>query len=112
MRKTRGKRINVKASVNAKKETVELILTAITNLKKLKKPQADVGIAIGNGTDIAIESADIILTKNDITDVVKALKISRATIRNVKQNLFWAFIYNIIGIPVACGVFYPVNKFY
>lgn len=68
--------------------------------------QSDVGIAVGSGTDVAIESADIILVKNDITDVISALELSRATIRNIKQNLFWAFFYNCIGIPVACGVLY------
>lgn len=67
---------------------------------------ADVGVAIGAGTDIAIESADIVLMKNDLQDVSKAIRLSRATIRNIKQNLFWAFIYNIIGIPIAAGVFY------
>lgn len=68
--------------------------------------RATVGIAIGAGTDIAIEAADIVLVKNDLQDVVTAIQLSRATLRNIKQNLFWAFIYNIIGIPVAAGLFY------
>jgi heavy metal translocating P-type ATPase len=69
--------------------------------------RADVGIAIGAGTDIAIESADIVLVKNDLLSAAAAFELSKATIRNIKENLFWAFIYNIIGIPVAAGIFYP-----
>ena len=68
--------------------------------------RADVGIAIGAGTDIAIESADIVLMKSDLMDVPTAIRLSKAVIRNIKQNLFWAFIYNIIGIPIAAGVFF------
>lgn len=68
--------------------------------------KADTGIAIGSGTDVAIESADIVLMKSDLNDVVTALKLSKATLTNIKQNLFWAFIYNIVGIPFAAGVFY------
>ncbi|HOP01892.1 MAG TPA: heavy metal translocating P-type ATPase [Flexilinea sp.] len=68
--------------------------------------RADVGIAIGAGTDIAIESADIVLIKNDLRDAVTAIQLSRAVIRNIRQNLFWAFFYNMIGIPIAAGVFY------
>lgn len=70
--------------------------------------KADVGIAIGAGSDIAIDSADIVLMKSDILDVVKTIQLSKATMRNIKQNLFWAFIYNIIGIPIAAGLFFPV----
>ncbi|HCC36742.1 MAG TPA: heavy metal translocating P-type ATPase [Treponema sp.] len=68
--------------------------------------RADVGIAIGAGTDIAIESADVVLMKSDLYDVVTAITLSKSVMRNIRQNLFWAFIYNIIGIPVAAGVFY------
>lgn len=70
--------------------------------------RADVGIAIGAGTDIAIESADIVLMKSDLQDVVTAIELSNATIRNIKQNLFWAFFYNTLGIPLAAGVFYSL----
>ena len=68
---------------------------------------ADVGMAIGAGTDVAMESADIILMKNDLRDAVTAMRLSRAVIRNIKENLFWAFFYNCIGIPLAAGVLYP-----
>ena len=70
--------------------------------------RADVGIAIGAGTDIALEAADIVLMKNDLLDAVTAIHLSRAVIRNVKENLFWAFLYNSIGIPIAAGVFYSL----
>ena len=69
---------------------------------------ADVGIAISAGTDIAIDSADVILMKNKLTDVIDAILLSKAVIKNIRQNLFWAFFYNIICIPLAAGVFYPV----
>ncbi|WP_457660736.1 heavy metal translocating P-type ATPase [Sinorhizobium medicae] len=71
--------------------------------------EADVGIAVGTGTDIAIESADVVLMSGDLNGVAKALALSKATIRNIKQNLFWAFVYNISLVPVAAGVLYPVN---
>lgn len=70
--------------------------------------QADVGIAMGTGTDVAIESAGITLLGGDISKLVKAIKLSKITMRGIKQNLFWAFIYNIVGIPLAAGVFYPI----
>lgn len=70
--------------------------------------RADVGVAIGAGTDVAMESADIVLMKSDLQDAVTAIELSHATIRNIKQNLFWAFFYNVCGIPLAAGVFFPV----
>ena len=70
--------------------------------------RADVGIAMTSGTDIAIESADVVFMKNDLQDVVNSIQLSHAVIKNIKENLFWAFFYNVIGIPIAAGVFYPM----
>jgi P-type E1-E2 ATPase len=70
--------------------------------------QSDVGIAMATGTDVAIESAGIAILHGDITKIVKAIRLSKITMRGIKQNLFWAFIYNVVGIPLAAGAFYPL----
>ena len=69
--------------------------------------QSDIGIAMGSGTDVAMESGDIVLMKDDLLDVAKAMKLSRITMKKIKQNMFWALFYNTLGIPVAAGLLYP-----
>lgn len=98
---------NVIAGFQAQGRKIMMVGDGINDAPALT--QADVGCAIGSGSDIAIEAGDIVLMKSDLLDVPAAIRLSRLTITNIKENLFWAFLYNSIGLPIAAGVLYPIN---